>query len=536
LFAGCRAASGEHGQGIVGAGRANDSSHDDLVVTVGQAARAVAGLTWALVALWAVSSLWYPFGWDQGIMAWVGSRILDGGMPYRDAFDIKGPLAHYIFALAQWIFGHNLWGIRVLDLAGVAVAAWVVAALTRRFTQSGRAAAWAAALFVLWFASLSFWHTAQPDGFAGMILCAGFFPLLRQTPLLPSLPRCVVAGLAIGLTIAIKPHFAAFMLVPLAAMIGAKQPARHWIAGMAGVIVAALATVGFVIGWFVARGAFDALVEAHLVYNAEAYTSGAALALGRRVRGLVEYVLDGNVFGVLLPAAIVGAIVLARAYRGEMLALVTWAAVAIGGVVLQNKYFDYQWAPMFAPVVVLGVTGLHAVLTRGAERGAATWLALALSVLVFAHAAAQPAWQSAQWLTYVTGLRGRVSYYDTFGVPGWDVRMADYIQSHSAPDDRLVIMGWNIEVLYMTDRPTVSRLAYSLPLWMGEGTDLQNRYRAEFMRDLHRDPPQLIVVAPAAEPLLGRQVSLDEFPEFAAFLSGYEREFEAGPLELYRRR
>jgi len=89
---------------------------------------------WLLVGLWGVCSLSYPFGWDQGLFAYVGSVINEGGLPYRDAFEIKGPATYYLFALAQWVFGHNLWGIRVFDLAGLAAAAYLIARTTERYT------------------------------------------------------------------------------------------------------------------------------------------------------------------------------------------------------------------------------------------------------------------------------------------------------------------------------------------------------------------------------------------------------------------
>ena len=54
----------------------------------------------ALAIVWAFASLSFPFGWDQGIFAWVGSTIVDGGLPYRDAWDIKGPLTYYVYAAA----------------------------------------------------------------------------------------------------------------------------------------------------------------------------------------------------------------------------------------------------------------------------------------------------------------------------------------------------------------------------------------------------------------------------------------------------
>lgn len=512
-------------------------------------ARGLAACTWGLVGAWALSSLWYPFGWDQGIIAWVGATILDGGMPYRDAFDLKGPAAYYVFALAQWVFGHNLWGIRVLDLVGLAASGWLIAAVVRRYTDR-RTASWAAALFALWFAGLTFWHTAQPDGFAAMLLCLGVLPLLLEDrgddggALRAGLARAAWSGVAIGVTVAIKPHYAAFLAVPALYYATAlrRTPTRA-IGRIAAAGLGSVATIVAVAAWFAYRGALDELVEVHLLYNAQAYSSGATLAVGQRLRGLFEYVLTGEVFVVLLPAVLLGVVRLARRDRVATATLGAWAALALAGVVLQNKFFDYQWIPIFPPLVIFGVIGLRSALASVAPtpgvpdaRGSiSVGLGHALFLVVLVHASIQPAFEVANWASYVVGLRDKEAYYDTFGVPGADLRMVEHIEANSEPEDRLIVLGWNLEILYMTDLPTVSRLAFSLPVWMGEGTALREEYREELMRDLRATPPELIVVAEQAEPLIGRPVSLDDFRAFSDYLAErYRPEVEFGPLALYR--
>ena len=56
------------------------------------------------VLLLTVATLSWPLGWDQGIYAWAGDVIVRGGLPYRDAWVMKGPLVFYTFALAQTLF------------------------------------------------------------------------------------------------------------------------------------------------------------------------------------------------------------------------------------------------------------------------------------------------------------------------------------------------------------------------------------------------------------------------------------------------
>lgn len=502
-------------------------------------------LAWSLIALWALSSLWYPFGWDQGIIAWVGATILDGGMPYRDAFDLKGPLAYYVFALAQAVFGHNLWGIRVLDLVGLAASGGLLFAVVRPWTD-GATARWAAALWVVWFAGLTFWHTAQPDGFAAMFLALGLLPLAAADR--PSAGRSALAGAMIGSAVAIKPHYAALLVVPAVhAWLASGRHARRAVGMTFVAAAAALVVPALMVAWFAYRDALDSLIEVHVRYNAAAYSSGATLALGSRLRGLVEYVRAGELFVVLLPAAVYGALRLRRDRPVAAWTLVSWAAVALAGVVLQNKFFDYQWIPMFPPVSILAVLGLRAGILGTATgpsrppvvagREERVLLGHVLAGVIFVHAAVHPAFEVVNWASHVAGARDRVSYYDTFGVPGDDLRMVEHIRATSRPGDRLVVLGWNLEVLYMTGLPTVSRLAFSLPVWMGEGTELQAAYRAELMNDLHAAAPELVVVAEQAEPLIGRPVSLDDFEEFRKFLGDrYERDVAFGPLALYRLR
>ena len=53
---------------------------------------------------------------DPSVYLYVGQRILDGDIPYRDAWDHKQPLTYFIFALGQAITPHSLWGMWLIEL------------------------------------------------------------------------------------------------------------------------------------------------------------------------------------------------------------------------------------------------------------------------------------------------------------------------------------------------------------------------------------------------------------------------------------
>jgi hypothetical protein len=117
----------------------------------------------------AFATLWWPMGQDQGIYAWVGDVICAGGLPYRDAWELKGPATHYTYAAVQAILGRNEWGIRVADVMFVCFGAIGLWRLVDRL--GGYFAAHSATiLMIYWYARGGYWDTAQPDGWAAMLI------------------------------------------------------------------------------------------------------------------------------------------------------------------------------------------------------------------------------------------------------------------------------------------------------------------------------------------------------------------------------
>src|SRR5688572_29035698 len=52
-------------------------------------------------------SLVQPMGADQALYAYVGERVIDGGLPYRDAWDQKPPAIHATYAAMRGIWPYE---------------------------------------------------------------------------------------------------------------------------------------------------------------------------------------------------------------------------------------------------------------------------------------------------------------------------------------------------------------------------------------------------------------------------------------------
>lgn len=460
----------------------------------------------------------YPFGWDQGLFAWVGGVVANGGLPYRDAWDIKGPLLYYVYALAQWLFGVHLWSIRIVDaalLAASAVAIYrTVAALTDRSM-----ARFGVVLYVILYGSHSYWHTAQPDGWAGMLVIIAMGSLFASVELSPR--QMVGAGLCLGLAVLLKPLWAVFIVLPLLTLFLSHARQRMWLALM--VLTGWILPIGFFIAWFAWHGALDDLIDVHLRYG----SLYAGLASDGRLRGLVEYVLLGKLMGVGLPLAIFGAVALWKERRSVAVALLTWLALTVSLVIAQGRFYAYHWLPMLPAMTVLIAVGAHAGIAR-----ALTFTRIACAVVLLVGIAPITL-ELARFASWSAGIVDREEYYNAYGEPGIDMQALNWLQTKGRPG-KIFTFGWHSSVGWLSKRGTVSRFGYSLPLMMGEGTAYQSKYRSELMAALTADPPRYILVGALSDQILGTHLSVRDFPELASLIDrAYRPAAEFGSITIH---
>ena len=124
-------------------------------------------------------------------------------MPYRDAWEIRGPAPYLVYAVIARVFGTAQWLLRALDLSILATGAWCVSSIAAAF--GGRLAGRVAVvLYVLWFASLGHHDTAQSDGWNAAMMTAVALCMLANRGS-PRARHAAIAGVLIGLSIVSKP-------------------------------------------------------------------------------------------------------------------------------------------------------------------------------------------------------------------------------------------------------------------------------------------------------------------------------------------
>lgn len=160
-----------------------------------------------LAAAWAISVAYLTTnlytGWvphDDGSLAQMAERVLDGQLPHRDFDDIYTGGLNYLHGLAFELFGHELSSMRLVLFAFFV--AWVPAlyAIARRFTAPLGAAV-LVLVSVVW--SVPNYTASMPSWYNLFLATFALLALIRYLEARQA-AYLVVAGLACGLSVVVK--------------------------------------------------------------------------------------------------------------------------------------------------------------------------------------------------------------------------------------------------------------------------------------------------------------------------------------------
>lgn len=509
----------------------------------------------ALAAVWALSSLWLPFGWDHGVFASVSDVIRRGGVPYRDVWEVKGPLALYLYASAQNLFGPQMWSVRAVDLLALGASTFAGYRLLRTF-EGPAVAVFGVATMVLAFASFGNWYTAQPDGWAAHALV-----VLVATLALPKLTalRVIGAGALIGLLTLIKPTYAIYLLL-VAAALGSTPELPRRLRAAVGAGVAFAVPIAVAAAWFAAHGALSALIDLHLRFNAERLASDPNLQMGipKLVMLTLSILTSYPDVAPAVPGAALGiALALVQRRRAGLL-LLLWPLLALATVAAQRKFLfhNYSLHALYPPLLLAAALGLGWLWRNGAALLAPARTLVAASALLLGYQVAKvPAAEVGNWLHLVAGRQSLEEYRASFEGPlPWlsgqtpddafgfsvtrDLRFARVVAERTRPGDEVFVWADPL-VNYLSDRPALTPITAPEAFTVWGLPERRARYRADLVAGvLARRAAIIAIPQMALRPGGPAEFSvLTSFPELIAALDQtYRRTVAFEDLELYEPR
>ncbi len=456
--------------------------------------------------------LLYGHGRDQGIYSVVARTVLEGGMPYRDAWDFKPPGIFIVFAFARALFGSSECAIRVVEVLGLGLTGLGLVELTRRHWNDARIGMLAAVIMTLIHAQLEFWHTAQPESFGGMLTIAALLFAPRQNK--DTTARdWFVSGVLFGLAGLLKPPLAGGAIVPLIVHAWTKvrgsDPPTSWKTTLRTLVrptllVAAggMTPIVLCFVWFAARGALGDLYRVLFVFTPH-YT-----ALGWKdatITGMAYYAFTEwlQQYGSVPTVGLLLALGFGFTSKEKPLAVLTMGVITMHlvGVAMQGKFFPYHYGATWPLTAILAAFGYHRLYTLATTRKSKIVCWAFIMIVVFCRTAAKDVPESylKRTIKRVRLLAGGLQ----------DQRMRDELASiadvscirnravanllrEKVPAERAIfVWGFEPQIYDMSGRKSASRYIYDVPQrveWAKE------EHRVVLMHDLQKTPPAAIVV------------------------------------------
>jgi hypothetical protein len=465
-----------------------------------------------LVLIFGSVSLIYPFGRNQGIHAFTAYSCLQGGVLYRDVFNVKPPLTAPTHVLALLLFGHSMISIRILDLFWNILTALSLSFLAWKIFRRSWVAVMAGGLYAYSYYSFSYWHTAQTEGWLSLPCVIAMIVIMS-----PRAFRCECGpniqisrwfGAGFCVAIAVLYKYTIGLLLPGFALVGLCfcPGRRSKFAAVVWVIAGFLVPIALAALWLLARGALpgfiDCQVKIMVLYSSVKNVHGPFQPFFYFLKRLFQDFPVVSVLGFTgLVACIYSFVRSAESHRMEARVAVSltllWFLSACASVIVQGKFFQVHFLPVVPPLVILSCWAATCILAPFSMKG--RWLSLLALILVFACLAAAPPYPG-KFRALFRVISGRTSLRRYWMMPQFtgksfslkdDLMLVDYLRDVSEPGDRVNIWGFEPSVNFLARRRIVSRFPFSHPLVPVSGLQ---EFREEFIGEFRADPPEYLVV------------------------------------------
>lgn len=300
-----------------------------------------------------------PFERDEGFYSAIGLQILDGGVPYRDGVDQKGPLVFYLYAFGMAVFGQTMEAVRVFTAGYNLLTLLGVFMLAR--SLGGTAPALLAAFLYAVASSLPHLQAASSNAevfLVAPLVWSAVFALRWLSS--GGLRWLALAGLANVAALLIKVVAAPFSLVLLAMVIWQGWRSERLRSALGAFLIPQALCVATVAGYFAAEGALRDMIHFTILMPLAYVRADGLTVIGPSLGGMLAYLRDEllpfSVFALLLP--------LVRPWFRRTPADLYFAALplaAIAATLLPGKNFPHYFInllPFFAAATAVAVVEL----------------------------------------------------------------------------------------------------------------------------------------------------------------------------------
>ncbi len=419
---------------------------------------------------------------DNNVYKYVGQVIRDGGMPYRDTFDHKGPLLYIAYALSGYINEYR--GSWLLEFA--AIFASIVAFYI--FARRLKCRRTTALLSV--FAIMTVLATFYSGGccclysipFIAVSLCI-FLNYLNKKPI--SNIAVWLCGLCCGSVLMIRPNLcAAWVLFGIVIAVESIKAKKYKELGrfILFFIVGLLTIIAPIMVWLISNGAFAEFCSQYLEFNFS-YSTNAGGLIGKSIGML--YVMEPLITGFAFLYMIYRLV----AYRTKMdVYFAIFYAVSIMAAGFSGReYGHYLYAAV--PALIYPYATLFSKLPEVSLKDKRTNISnsaiVVTAIALLTIVAYQPWRMVARTNVDIYVKRNKSAYANSEEM----LSIASTIKQHTNPEDRIVVFGLKNVIYELSGRRSLTRYSF-----MTDNVSAYKNVHDEYYGQLEREKPKIVVM------------------------------------------
>jgi 4-amino-4-deoxy-L-arabinose transferase-like glycosyltransferase len=473
---------------------------------------------------------------DSPTFTYIASTIVKGGMPYRDAWDVKGPGIFYAYALPVALFGTSTVALRALDVLWELATAMVLFAIAVRVYGRREIGLLAGALYIFGYFAHDYWSMAQADGFLNLPLALSMLWLLRALEDDRSADWGLAAAWAAVATLFKLPMGLVGVLMIIAAITSSRRQGSQILRRLCALALGFAAPLSMCGIYFAAKGALSDLVitqfviaPQHVQLNQTGHYLGCMVENMMRPTRVPIYMLG------LLGLVPLGFLLTQRQIiTRPVKLLVGWFAVGLLVLFLHGAFVGYHFLPMLPPLAILAAGTLYRFHSATRSNRGATWWWVPVAVGVFVVVGAWKIGGHSRYLWRAVHGERPPSSYDA---------VSAYLKEHTAAEDAIFVWG-SVPAIYVeADRKAASRFVDTYHLAIPpKGVD----YRAIFLEEFQAAKPKYFIMSTAPRvsgPCSGSETDFKQtFGEFDALRDLIAVDYqldsagELGQFDVYRRK
>lgn len=407
---------------------------------------------------------------DSSVFKYVARVIMDGGMPYKDTFDHKGPLIYLLNVLGIHIaYWRGSWVIEFFTLSATFLTMYKIARFKcRRIT----------AFLLLVFASSSLFkyfeggnlteEYAMPFIAISIFIFTNFF--LNNDISRIGLVFCGISfGAVCMLRINMVPVWVVMCIGVIIVCIKRKE-INNLFHYMCLFIIGICIVVIPIMLWLIKGDAFVPFIQDYWFFN-RSYSFESDLAL----KGLAfVHFFNDTVVMMVIVAQLVNYLNGRRLF--DLLYLIfivgTLMMIALSGSIFMH------YGMIIVPALVYPFANVFYLLTSNNNK----WIGLIAVILLISIA--MPQWNSATLKM--------LDDYETQGINHFDdsdLIISEVIKNNTDKDEKIVICGNNDIYYNLSDRFSATKYSYTTPI-----LQMNNECREDFLKELEDQAPEIIVL------------------------------------------